>query len=95
MISFGVIVFCLILYIAELYVAAFWVIVFVIANGLLGAIRAVLNPDWYYNERMKAGLNSGMLNTEKQLKRMIITKFVIVLVLSSIAWHIGQKAGYF
>jgi hypothetical protein len=77
-----------------LYAAAFWVVLFGIANGALAVIRAVINPDWYQNERIKEGLRSDIFDSGKQSRNMIITKVVVILVLSLAAWHIGQKAGY-
>lgn len=95
MITVVLVILCIIFYFTELYTVAFWIVIFAIANSALAMVRAIINPDWYYNERTKAGLNVDFFNLDKHISRLIIVKIVSISILSYIALVLGQKAGYF
>lgn len=94
MITVGIVILCIALYFMKLYAAAFWVIVFAIANGALGIIRAIVDPDRYANERLKAGLNVNLLRPERDIKVLIFRKIILIVILLFFAWKLGESAGY-
>ena len=80
-------------YVIGEYKLAFWVSVFGIVNHTGAAVRAVINPDWYFRKRMKANLSVDLLNSG--VTNLLIIKAIMVGVLSWAAWRAGMQAGYF
>jgi len=93
-ITVGIGVLALILYFTGQYVLAFWLIALSILSGSLALLKAVVNPNWYANERMKAGLEVDVFNPRKGIASLIVTKGILLTVLLLIAWRLADKAGY-
>jgi hypothetical protein len=94
MLSFGIAAFGFFLYLTGQYVSAFWLIVLSILSGLLAVSKAVVDPDWYANERMKAGLDVDIFNPRKGIVSLIVTKIILMSALLYVAWMFAKKAGY-
>ena len=92
MIDIGIAVVCGIFYAMGQYKLAFWLIVFAIANGAGAALRAIINPDWYFEKRVEAGLGVDLFNSG--IRSLLITKAIIVALLAWAALYVGEKAGY-
>lgn len=96
MITLGVYVFLTaLLWYTGYFTLAFWVVVFVILQSAFGAARAIINPDWYQTRRMEAGLDIRFLNARHGVSSLIVTKLILIGILSFVAWKLGQNAGYF
>ena len=67
---------------------AFWVVLFGLANGALGLIRAVTNREWYEAQAIGAGV-------EPNYMMLFGTKAVAFAVLLLAAWFTGTAANYF
>jgi hypothetical protein len=66
---------------------SFWIVVFCIANGVLGMLRAITNRAWYENQAIAAGV-------EPNFAMLITTKIVTFVVLLWAAWFTGTAAHY-
>jgi hypothetical protein len=87
MISLGIAIVAGGFYLVGYYDWCFWILIFAMANGLLGAIRAVANPEWYVRNAIAAGV-------EPNYVMLFATKAVIIVILAPIAWYVGKLAGY-
>ena len=79
---------------------AFWMVVAVIINGVLGAIRAIKNPDWFWAKRRRdaPGLDPIIVtpdDTRRLLIEMCIVKGLTIPIYIVLAWYLGSRAGYF
>ena len=90
MITVGVAVLAAVFYFTGSFVSAFWLIVLAILSGLGAVARAVIDPGWYLQKRVEAGLDPQL-----DLKGLLLTKGILIVVLVGLAWHIGSRAGYF
>jgi hypothetical protein len=77
------------------YGLAFWLVVLAIISGAGAAIKAVSNPDWYFNRRVQAGMDVDVINSGKDIRLLVITKVVLIVPMLVLAWYLGGKAGYF
>ncbi len=96
MIETGLAVLGGIFYLTGLYGLALLSIVLAIVLSAGAALKAVLNSDWYFQQRAQAGLQRGLdiLNPNKGIGSLVITKAIIIAVLAWLAWYIAGKAGY-
>jgi len=92
MIDGGFIVAGVALFLFGKYGLAFWLIVLSIISGAGAAIMAVANPAWYFEKRLRAGLEVDVFNN---IRSLVITKVVIIVPMLFLAWYLGGKAGYF
>ena len=90
MIGIGIALIVGALYLMGYYGGAFWVVLFAIANGALGAMKATLNPSWYMAQQMEAGLEPTMPGAA-----LYVNKAVVLTVLGVVAWYLGYLADYF
>lgn len=81
------------LYVIGEYKLAFWVSAFGIVNNAGAAVRAVVNPDWYFRKRLEENLPVDLFNSG--IGTLLIIKAIMIGVLSWAAWRAGVKAGYF
>jgi len=93
MIDMGLVLVGAILYFTGQYGLALILIALAIISGLGAVIRSLVNPDWYYQQRMQAGLDVDFFSN-KQIRSLILTKIVVVALLLWAAWHIAIKVGY-
>ena len=90
MITIGIAVLAGGLYFLGKFSWAFWIIVFAILNGGFAAVRATIDPDWYNRGRVQAGLEPV-----DGLSELYLHKGILIAALVLVAWHVGDKAGYF
>jgi hypothetical protein len=101
MISIGIIAAIAILYWVGLFNVAFWVVVAAIVNGLLGTIRAFVDPDWYWKQREYDLGDDAMWmrviprERTKAMVSLVIYKIITIGILAIAGWHLGVLAGYF
>ena len=93
MIDLGLALIGAVLYFTGLYGFALILIGLAIISGVGAVIKSIVNPDWYYQQRMQAGLDVDFFSN-KQIRSLILTKIVVVGLLLWAAWHIAVKAGY-
>lgn len=94
MITMGIAVLAGIMYATGNYSSAFWLIVLAIISGAGAAVKAIANPDWYANQRIKAGLEIDLFNPRKGVVSLIVTKAILISLLLVVAWWLAGKAGY-
>lgn len=70
------------------YSGAFWILVLGIANGVLGGLRAFVDPRWYVAQASEAGV-------EANHAMLLLAKGISLAILVPMAWHVGALAGYF
>lgn len=88
MISIGLLVIVAVAYWLGRPDIAFWVVLFGLANGALGLIRAVTNREWYEAQALSAGV-------EPNYAMLFGTKIAAFAVLLWAAWFMGTAASYF
>src|SRR3954462_6230309 len=81
------------LYVIGEYKLAFWISAFGIVNHAGAAVRAVVNPDWYFRKRLEANLPIDLFNSG--IRQFLLAKAIMIGVLSWAAWRAGLKVGYF
>jgi hypothetical protein len=84
-----------ILFLLGKYELAFWLIVLAIISGLGAAAHAIVNPRWYRRKRMEAGLDFDLFDPWKGIVSLVITKAIILVPLTFIAYYLGRRAGLF
>jgi hypothetical protein len=94
MVSLGVVIAAL-AYALSYYTVSFWVVIACVTNGLLGVLWAIGNPYGYTQKMEAAGVQTDWFNPWRHVRGLIYTKAITVPIMSLIAWHVGQKAGYF
>ena len=59
-------------------------------------MMALRNPHWYMHKRIEAGIpvEIDIMDPDKVIRSMIMTKLVVIGALSWAAWYIATKAGY-
>jgi len=67
-------------------------IVLAIISGAGAAVRAIVDPDWYNEKRIQAGLGFDMMGSG--VRQLLITKAILIALLAWAAWHVAEKAGY-
>lgn len=80
-------------YVIGEYKLAFWISTFGIVNHAGAAVRAVVNPDWYFRKRMEAKLPVDLFNSG--IRQLLVIKAIMIGVLVWAAWRAGIRAGYF
>lgn len=90
MLTIGIAVLAGALYFLGKFGLAFWIIVFAILNGTLAVVRATIDPEWYRRGRVHAGLEPG-----NGLSELYLHKGILIAALILVAWHVGDRAGYF
>ncbi len=88
MITIGIAAAAAISYLLGWFNRAFWILVFAICSGVLGTIRAVIDPRWYITNALMAG-------AEPNYPMLFGTKAVVLAILVPLAWYMGKRAGYF
>jgi hypothetical protein len=81
------------LYVIGEYKLAFWISTFLIVNHAGAAVRALVNPGWYFRKRVEANLPIDLSNSG--IRQLLVVKIMIVGALSWTAWRAGTQAGYF
>ncbi len=81
-----------ILFLTGTYTVSFWLLILSIANGVLGLIRALVDPDWYIENCRAANVHVDLFHP---LRRLIITKGLSTCAGAAAAWYVGTKAGFF
>ena len=71
------------------YRLAFWLIAIAIFFALLVLGRSISSPSWYFRQRARAGLKES-----KGLGVLLVTKLVILAVLSLAMMRLAEPAGY-
>lgn len=77
------------------YEKAFWFVVLSIISGLGAVVMALVNPSWYQQKRLEAGLEIDFFNSSKGVGQLIVTKIITTAILAWCAWKLGTLAGYF
>lgn len=80
-------------YVLGEYKLAFWISAFGIVNNAGAAVRAVVDPDWYWRKRMEANLPIDLFDSG--IRWLLVIKAVMIGVLTWSAWRAGIQAGYF
>ena len=75
------------------YKLSFWISAIGIVNHAGAAVRAIIDPDWYLRKRIEANLPIDFFNSG--IRSLVITKVLMIGVLSWAAWRAGVHAGYF
>ena len=85
--TLGIAAFAGVFYYNGWYAGAFWILLLGIVNGVLGGLRAFVDPRWYTSQAAEAGVepNYGML---------LFAKGIALAILVPMAWHVGVLAGY-
>ena len=91
----GTVVIVSFLYYLTWFGWAFWFVVAIAVNGLLGAAKAVRNPEWYVRQQEPELIIITPRMEKRVIRSLIITKVVVTCVLGITAWHLGTRAGYF
>jgi hypothetical protein len=96
MITLGVAVLAGGFYWQGYYGLALLVIGLAIISGLGAIAMSLLNPDWYRHKRIEAGLplEFNILDPNRDIRSMIVTKVVVIGILIWAAWYIATEAGY-
>lgn len=81
------------LYVIGEYKLAFWISTFGIVNHAGAALRAIVNPSWYFRKRLEANLPVDLFNNG--IKWLLVVKGIMIGLLSWAAWRAGVQAGYF
>ncbi len=92
MITIGIVAGVAIFYFLHWYSWAFWILVFAIVNGLLGTIRAVIDPDWYFHKTMAADVEWNFIGSN--YTGLFVNKAIVLAILLPLAWYMGTLAGY-
>lgn len=66
----------------------FWLLILYMANSALGLVRALMDPNWYFQNAMSAGV-------EPNYQQLIFTKILSLGIGALVAWHVGAAARYF
>ena len=80
-------------YVIGEYKLAFWICAFKIVNNAGAAVRAVVNPDWYFRKRMEAKLPIDFFDSG--IRELLVIKSIMIGVFSWAAYRAGVRAGYF
>lgn len=83
-----------IFYLTGQYGLALLLIVLAIISGAGVAVLAIVNPNWYFKKRLKAGLDVDFFNPHKGIASLLVTKVIIIGFLVWAAHHVASKAGY-
>jgi len=99
MISIGIILVAVAAYLAGWFTLAFWVLALAIANGALATAWSIINPDWYWQKRVEAGVSAHALEQHAHGPRSFVPSLLlskgILIGVTLAAWHVGSRAGYF
>jgi hypothetical protein len=94
MIDMGIAVLGGFFYLTGQYGLALLLIVLAIISGAGAALMAIVNPDWYFKRRLQAGLDVDIFNERKGIVSLLVTKVIVIALLTWVAWYIAEKAGY-
>ena len=94
MIDIGIAVVGAIFYFNGQYGLALLLILLAIISGLGAVVRSIANPNWYIQKRMQAGLDVNAFSPGKGIGSLIVTKAIVIAILTWAAWYIATKAGY-
>jgi hypothetical protein len=94
MIDVGIVVVGAIFYFTGHYNLALILILLAIISGVGAVVRSIASPDWYFQKRIQSGLDVDFFDPGKGIGSLIVTKAIIIAVLTWAAWHIATKAGY-
>lgn len=65
-----------------------------ILSGAGAVVMALINPDWYFQKRARAGLEIDFFNPRKGIGSLVVTKIVIIAALLWIARYVAEMGGY-
>jgi len=94
MIDIGIAVTGGIFYLTGRYNMALLLLVLAIISGAGAAFMSVVNPDWYFQRRMQAGLDVDVFNPGKGVGAMLVTKAIVIGLEVWAAYCVAQTAGY-
>ncbi len=80
-------------YVIGEYKLAFWISAFGIIDNAGGAVRAVVNPEWYIRKRIEANLPIDLFKSG--IRAFLVVKVVMIGALLWGAWRAGRQVGYF
>src|SRR5262249_44088332 len=94
MIDIGIAVTGGIFYLTGRYNMALLLLVLAMISGAGAAIMSVVNPDWYFQRRIRGGLEGDFFNPGKGIGSLLVTKVIVISLEVSAAYYVAQTAGY-
>jgi hypothetical protein len=94
MIDIGIAVTGGVFYLTGRYNMALLLLVLAIISGAGATIMSVVNPDWYFQRRIQAGLEVDLFNPGKAIRSLLVTKAIVIGLEVWAAYYVAQTAGY-